>query len=80
EFEATNALVEALARGETPARLPADIDPSLPVAELIRSLVDQYGTGRVLFRNTRKSVTGFPSRELHRYTLPEEALIDQGGA
>ena len=37
---------------------------------LIRLLLDQHGTGRILFRNTRKSLTGFPSREVHTYPLP----------
>ncbi|WP_286238236.1 RNA polymerase-associated protein RapA [Neptuniibacter halophilus] len=36
-------------------------------------LLDQHGTGRVLFRNTRDSVSGFPQRILHTYelTMPE---------
>ncbi|MCB1664525.1 MAG: RNA polymerase-associated protein RapA [Pseudomonadales bacterium] len=45
---------------------------------LVRTLLDQHGTGRILFRNTRKSLTGFPKREVHAYplSLPEayEAL------
>ena len=32
-------------------------------------LLDQHGTGRVLFRNTRKAVKGFPERKLHRHPL-----------
>jgi ATP-dependent helicase HepA len=41
--------------------------------QLIRILLDQHGTGRILFRNTRKSLSGFPSREVHAYelSLPE---------
>ncbi|MER2493200.1 RNA polymerase-associated protein RapA [Catenovulum sediminis] len=30
--------------------------------KIIRSLIDRHGTGRVLFRNTRASVKGFPKR------------------
>ncbi len=48
--------------------------------ELISELLDRHGTGRVLFRNTRASVKGFPERQLHAYPLPapEEylALLD----
>jgi len=33
-------------------------------------LLDRHGTGRVLFRNTRSNVEGFPERELHAYPLP----------
>ena len=28
-------------------------------------LMDRHGTSRVLFRNTRNGVKGFPKRELH---------------
>ncbi|MCP4413238.1 MAG: RNA polymerase-associated protein RapA, partial [Gammaproteobacteria bacterium] len=41
---------------------------------LINQLLDQHGTGRILFRNTRSSFhsssQGFPERELHHYPLP----------
>jgi ATP-dependent helicase HepA len=30
---------------------------------LLRTLLDQHGTGRVLFRNTRAAMTGFPRRK-----------------
>lgn len=30
---------------------------------LLRTLLDQHGTGRVVFRNTRAAMTGFPSRQ-----------------
>ncbi len=36
----------------------------LPVAEIIELLVDRHGTGRVLYRNTRSAIKGFPGREL----------------
>ncbi|NIF25751.1 RNA polymerase-associated protein RapA [Pantoea sp. Tr-811] len=43
-------------------------------ARLIRELLDRHGTGRVLFRNTRAAVQGFPERQLHPYPLanPEQ--------
>ncbi len=31
-------------------------------AELMEALLDQHGTGRVMFRNTRATITGFPRR------------------
>lgn len=37
----------------------------------ISELLDHHGTGRVLFRNTRDAVEGFPERILHQYPLPE---------
>ncbi|QHM73987.1 RNA polymerase-associated protein RapA [Mixta intestinalis] len=59
-----------------------DIEPLLQTAngqgegklaareELIRLLMDRHGTSRVLFRNTRNGVKGFPHRELHQIRLP----------
>ncbi|MGV3345045.1 RNA polymerase-associated protein RapA [Enterobacteriaceae bacterium LUAb1] len=38
--------------------------------KLISMLMDRHGTSRVLFRNTRQGVKGFPKRELHQICLP----------
>ncbi len=43
---------------------------------LVRLLLDQHGTGRILFRNTRKSLTGFPEREVLTYPLPLPEAYD----
>jgi ATP-dependent helicase HepA len=45
-------------------------------ARLVRELLDRHGTGRLLFRNTRAAVQGFPDRELHPYPLasPDEYM------
>jgi len=37
--------------------------------ELIEKLLDRHGTGRLLFRNTRAAIKGFPKRKLHKYAL-----------
>ncbi|MBI6548854.1 RNA polymerase-associated protein RapA [Xenorhabdus lircayensis] len=60
-----------------------DIEPMLKAAnshqdeeshnarrELIAMLMDRHGTSRLLFRNTRGGVKGFPHRELHEIKLP----------
>ncbi|MEE9310607.1 MAG: RNA polymerase-associated protein RapA [Cocleimonas sp.] len=44
-------------------------DKASVVESVIQSLLDRHGTGRVLYRNTRDSVGGFPQRELHEYKL-----------
>src|SRR5690606_39412496 len=49
------------------AATDADIDAS---SRLIRELLARHGTGRLLFRNTRAAVRGFPERQLHPYPLP----------
>ncbi|NNJ96231.1 MAG: RNA polymerase-associated protein RapA [Gammaproteobacteria bacterium] len=38
--------------------------------ELVEHLLDRHGTGRVLFRNTRAAVKGFPARKVFNYALP----------
>ncbi len=38
-----------------------DLEPQ----RVVRRLVDRFGTGRVMFRNTRHTVKGFPERVLH---------------
>jgi ATP-dependent helicase HepA len=48
---------------------------------LIDLLLDRHGTGRVLFRNTRARIQGFPGRTLHSYPLPlpqvyQDCLLD----
>ncbi|CAI1692233.1 RNA polymerase-associated protein RapA [Serratia entomophila] len=59
-----------------------DIEPLLKAAnsdgdnaeqarqELVTMLMDRHGTSRVLFRNTRNGVKGFPHRNLHQIKLP----------
>ncbi|NVK42493.1 MAG: RNA polymerase-associated protein RapA [Oceanospirillaceae bacterium] len=39
------------------------------IEDAIGNLLDRHGTGRVLFRNTRDAVKGFPRRELYRYPM-----------
>jgi ATP-dependent helicase HepA len=44
---------------------------------LIASLLDEFGTGRVMFRNTRAALTGFPTRQAK--LVPLEAGEDGDG-
>ena len=41
---------------------------------LLRTLLDQHGTGRVVFRNTRAAMSGFPSRQFYPVPLAENNL------
>ncbi|OOF78318.1 RNA polymerase-binding ATPase [Rodentibacter caecimuris] len=41
---------------------------------LIQNLIDRHGTSRVLFRNTRQGVKGFPRRIYHPIRLPLENI------
>ena len=48
----------------------------------INALLDRHGTGRILFRNTRDVVEGFPRRQMHSYALsaPESYLKNTADA
>jgi ATP-dependent helicase HepA len=54
--------LEALQAGDETAR-PA----------LVAEMIDSFGTGRVLFRNTRERLTGFPARHPHLHALEDGA-------
>ena len=45
--------------------------------QLVEHLLDRHGTGRVLFRNTRHVVQGFPHRQLVRHALPCPQLYSE---
>jgi ATP-dependent helicase HepA len=51
------------------------------LSRAIQNLLDRHGTGRVLYRNCRDAVPGFPERELHSHplTAPDAYLarVDQ---
>jgi ATP-dependent helicase HepA len=75
--QATQALLSKLDESESTPLLSQINDPTQPQDErrearesLINSLLDRHGTGRVLFRNTRSQISGFPTRELIAYPLP----------
>lgn len=42
--------------------------------EIIDKLVDRHGTGRLMFRNTRQAISGFPERKLTTYKLDDDSL------
>ncbi|OOF51226.1 RNA polymerase-binding ATPase [Rodentibacter genomosp. 1] len=61
------------------AQLFQDINNSNEEAQsarqtLIQNLIDRHGTSRVLFRNTRQGVKGFPRRIYHPITLTVENI------
>ncbi|MBT1444182.1 RNA polymerase-associated protein RapA [Shewanella sp. JM162201] len=79
--EAINGLTELLSEKDiAPAirQIQAEhLDDELRQAareELLQELLDRHGTGRVLFRNSRASVKGFPKREFHGhgFEMPEQ--------
>lgn len=51
-------------------------DVAATAEENIKALLDRHGTGRVLFRNTRTAIKGFPSREVHYYPLSASEIYN----
>ncbi|MFQ2550747.1 RNA polymerase-associated protein RapA [Aeromonas caviae] len=51
-----------------------DLSDSAARQQAVAKLLDQHGTGRVLFRNSRANIQGFPERHLNVYpmALPEQ--------
>lgn len=51
-------------------------------AAVLTQLLDRHGTGRLLFRNARAGIAGFPKRKLFasELTLPEQYRADQANA
>ncbi len=45
--------------------------------QLVHSLVDRHGTGRIIFRNRRNVIKGFPKRHLHVYPLKGNDKFEQ---
>lgn len=78
-FRELGELLDAVESGERPDSIPDGIDPKADSETIVRSLLDRHGTGRVLFRNTRAAIKGFPERIVRSYPLeaPEQYIHAQ---
>ncbi len=47
-----------------------DLTDAAARQQAVAKLLDQHGTGRVLFRNSRANIQGFPERHLNVYPMP----------
>lgn len=47
-----------------------DLGDAAARQQAVGKLLDQHGTGRVLFRNSRANIQGFPERHLNVYPMP----------
>lgn len=73
-YQATASLASSLLAGDKMAAqkltTTLGVDADVTVEELVQMLLDRHGTGRVLFRNVRAAVSGFPRRLLRPAPLP----------
>jgi len=51
-------------------------EQAVAIDQATHALLDRHGTGRVLFRNTRNNIDGFPARQLHTYPLMQSDALD----
>ncbi|HEY7775762.1 MAG TPA: RNA polymerase-associated protein RapA, partial [Kineobactrum sp.] len=70
QYRRWSEMAEQIEAGNVPQDLPPGLDPTAPATSLIDQILDRHGTGRVMFRNTRAAISGFPDRILYRYPLP----------
>ncbi len=70
DYENTAEEIEDLIAFETP-------ESKTDTEKQIKNLLDQNGTGRVVFRNTRNNVSGFPKREITSYALESNETYNQ---
>lgn len=80
--ENKQALIEFLGEDETDkliSTLSSDStsDHGVAIQAALQQLLDCHGTGRVLFRNTRANISGFPERQLIPHPLPAPAIFTE---
>lgn len=54
--------------GSSAALAMSDLAPSI-----VSNLIDRHGTGRLMFRNTRHAISGFPERQLTTHELEDNS-------
>lgn len=78
-LEAVHRDALAAMLGDDDAQALASLDPAdtQAVQALVDALIDRHGTGRVMLRNRRATIGGFPRRIAQVSTLPPAAGPDQ---
>jgi ATP-dependent helicase HepA len=69
---------DALAQIRHLIREPVSLDNSTDRRELVAKLIDRHGPSRVLFRNTRGNIEGFPERRVLPGPLPKPPQYADG--
>lgn len=52
------------------------VEENLNEATFVDWMADRYGTGRMVYRNTRRSISGFPERHTEFYHLKDKANLE----
>jgi ATP-dependent helicase HepA len=74
DLDLQRSLIELLGQARVEAIIEAEASQRTTlVAQAVKNLLDRHGTGRVLYRNCRDTVQGFPQRKFSPYPLPAPA-------
>jgi ATP-dependent helicase HepA len=68
-----SAATNAVLKEKLPADLLSDLQSAGARKAALDALLDRHGVGRVLFRNTREAIGGFPERQCLPQALPAPA-------
>ena len=80
-YQGTAELANALLAGDAEAARSLRAEHGeLSRDDLVQLLLDRHGTGRVLLRNVRQAVAGFPARQLIETRLPTPEGFDKASA
>lgn len=71
-YVSLNEKIQALPESRNELIKQYDLDPMLDEQLIIDQLLDCHGVGRVMFRNTRTSVSGFPKRVAQIHELESD--------
>jgi len=78
EFTLTTLLKESNISKQLAGLNSHDADEQKSVRQqLLTELLDRHGTGRILFRNSRNTIKGFPAREIHPAPLTMPAQYQE---
>ena len=72
-YQELNTLIKALPDSRAALVNRFSLDATLSDDELTAQVLDTHGVGRVMFRNARAAVAGFPSRKAVPHTLSEDS-------
>lgn len=72
-FAAINQLIRQLPKSRSQLVKQFDLDSELNDEDLIAQVLDCHGLGRVMFRNSRAQVKGFPSRIAVAHEIREDS-------
>jgi ATP-dependent helicase HepA len=68
--------LEKLGDDKLSALAQQTIEENLDEASFVDWMADRYGTGRMVYRNTRRSIPGFPERHTEFYHLKEQSHLE----